>query len=233
MTQEIEYQMALVADARALQKARRASWKACDNLSVCKGVEIEAYQTALVEARTALAELEETLGNDRLLEVDRYIAKNKRRWMRVRSGVRSILSADYKLLVTLTFTDDCLGSTTAETRRTYVRKYLASQSDRYIANRDFGKQNGREHYHAIVRAVSIDFTAWKHGTVNAKPINPRQDKKEACSRLSKYIDKLTAHAVKDTACDRLIWSRAPKVLEADYEEMSIDEAIDWLDELGG
>jgi hypothetical protein len=153
--------------------------------------------------------------------------------MRVRSGVRSILSADYKLLVTLTFTDDCLGSTSAETRRTYVRKYLSSQSDRYIANRDFGKQNGREHYHAIVRAVSIDFTAWKHGTVNAKPINPRQDKKEACSRLSKYIDKLTAHAVKDTACDRLIWSRAPKVLEADYEEMSIDEAIDWLDELGG
>lgn len=96
---------------------------------------------------------------------------------------------------TLTFTDDVLARTSAQTRRKYVTLFLRSLSDTYCANIDFGSQNGREHYHAVVLADTVDLSAWDcYGFSNAKKIGSEKD----FTKIAKYISKLTNHAVKAT-----------------------------------
>lgn len=53
-------------------------------------------------------------------------------------------------LVSLTFSDDYYCTTTRESRTQYARKYLNSVCLDYFACLDIGKENGREHYHAVV-----------------------------------------------------------------------------------
>ena len=52
-------------------------------------------------------------------------------------------------LVSLTFTDEVLANTSAQTRKDYVRKWLNDNTLDYFACVDYGKENAREHYHAI------------------------------------------------------------------------------------
>lgn len=78
----------------------------------------------------------------------------KRRW-RYRKYVKGlVLNADINkipcFLVSLTFTDLVLESTDSSSRKQYVSRYLKNISDDYFACIDFGKEKGREHYHAIV-----------------------------------------------------------------------------------
>lgn len=77
----------------------------------------------------------------------------KARRKRYRKYVRSMLGT-FKdkpaYLVSLTFTDECLNSTKAETRERYVKDYLNQVSVDYFACIDFGKVDKREHYHAII-----------------------------------------------------------------------------------
>lgn len=109
------------------------------------------------------------------------------------------------VFLTLTFSDESLSSTSAKTRRTAVQRYLKSCDCAYVGNIDFGSDNGREHYHAVVGAPEVDLTAWKYGFAYAERINrPRSSE-----RLSRYICKLVNHAVKDTAGrNALIYSRS-------------------------
>lgn len=229
---EIEYQelKALISDARKVQRLRKNRAKAFNETTIPRNDSselvplLDAYEEAKATEQAFLA----SLGADRLAEIQKYLASNKRRWMRVRDGVRRILKEDNVILVTFTFTDECLASTSEDTRRQYVRRYLKSQSDVFMANRDFGKKNNREHYHGLVRAVHLDHEDWTHGTINFKRVR-KTGEASTVSRLSKYIDKLANHALKETAADRIIWSRPPK----DYElvEMSEDDILDWLDDL--
>lgn len=109
------------------------------------------------------------------------------------------------VFVTLTFTDEVLASTSAETRRRYVQRYLKSQAQgrKYVANIDFGKENHREHYHAVVEG-RLDPLQWSYGALNVKQV--RKTSKPAA--LAKYVAKLSNHAIKET-CKRsvLIYSR--------------------------
>lgn len=99
-----------------------------------------------------------------------------------------------------------MNSTSEETRRKYVRRFLKENCICYVANKDFGARNGREHYHAVVLLKSkINYSKWNYGSINGQKIrlNGTSD-----VRLSKYIAKLTNHAIKET-CKRnaLIYSR--------------------------
>ena len=119
--------------------------------------------------------------------------------------LESVLS-DNALFLTLTFNSDTIARTTIPTRRRYVARYLKSQSAFYIANIDFGARNGREHYHAVVVGQNIDYKAWHSlGAIKGLKIAPTRND---TTRVSKYVAKLTNHAIKETTKQfRLIYSR--------------------------
>lgn len=112
------------------------------------------------------------------------------------------------LFLTLTFNDETLKDTSADTRRQYVRKYLKQFNCKYVANIDFGKENHREHYHAVICADKIDLSSWRiHGNINVERVRNRNIERDN-TRLSKYICKLSNHAIKETTKrSSLIYSR--------------------------
>lgn len=129
-----------------------------------------------------------------------------KRVQRLRSRISSMIDKPC-VFVTLTFTDDILDSTSCDSRRKYVRRYLASQGEQFIANLDYGGKNGREHYHAIIQADKIDCKPWskKCGNVDVKKVRTQG---ESETRIAKYMAKLTNHAIKETASSkRIIYSR--------------------------
>lgn len=122
------------------------------------------------------------------------------------------------LFLTLTFTDKKLGSTSAEFRRIAVKRFLSQFNVPYIANIDFGKKNGREHYHAVLQIDRIDYHLWKYGRIDGEKI--RNDisfdedgviTSESIERIARYISKLTNHAIKETTkrC-AIMYSRTKK-----------------------
>lgn len=107
---------------------------------------------------------------------------------------------------TFTFTDDVLSFTSPATRRRYISRILKNCN--YIANVDYGKKNGREHYHAVADCLIEDYP---YGFYTAISIRLDYDCIGNCtslSRLSKYIAKLSNHSLKDTTGrSRLMYSR--------------------------
>lgn len=114
--------------------------------------------------------------------------------------------------LSLTFNESCLSSTSAATRRKYITNYLNSLGCWYCANIDFGKKNEREHYHAIItRKLTVDeIRAWFNLCGSIKSIIIRCNNTSSI-KLSKYINKLSYHAFKDTTCHKLIYCRKIKL----------------------
>lgn len=84
--------------------------------------------------------------------IDKLLQKQHSRRKRVRKYIRNMIvhrGYDIPCLVSLTFTDDCLNSTIFSTRKDYVREFLNELFTDWFACVDYGKKNGREHYHAI------------------------------------------------------------------------------------
>lgn len=116
------------------------------------------------------------------------------------------------LWLTLTFRDEVLNSTSEKTRRTYIQRFCKSLNvPFYVSNIDFGdkeknsESNEREHYHAIIRKDWLDMNKYDYGFVYVEKI--RNDA-NSITKISKYINKLTYHAYKDsTQNNRLIYSR--------------------------
>jgi hypothetical protein len=120
-----------------------------------------------------------------------YYARVKR----LKDRIADMLCEGTCYFLTLTFSDDVLENTSEATRRRYVTRFLKSLSDTYVANIDFGSQNGREHYHAVVLTDSPSMEGWDRlGFSNAKKIGSEED----FTPVAKYISKLTNHAVKAT-----------------------------------
>ena len=117
------------------------------------------------------------------------------RVQRLKDRIEKYLTLGKCVFATLTFKDEVLNNTTKETRRKYVSRFLKSISDCYIANVDYGKQTEREHYHAIIVIDKIQRGSWQYGFDKYKKI--RCDNL-ASIKLSKYVSKLTNHAIKET-----------------------------------
>lgn len=137
-------------------------------------------------------------------EYDKY----RGRIYRVRTKILSIMIIGACSFLTLTFTDEVLANTTEETRRRYVSRFLKSKCTDYVANIDYGKINGREHYHAVVNGINIDMSDWdKYGYSHCVSVG-RKDDQTTASKISKYLYKLSNHATKDTTqCKKIIYSR--------------------------
>ena len=127
----------------------------------------------------------------------------RKRNQRLRKRISNIIDCD-SLFLTFTFTDDVLNSTSQDTRQIYVRRFLKSISKNYVANVDFGKENGREHYHAVcLVSEKVDYTSWKYGALNGERVR----KNSSPLALAKYVNKLVYHATKETTSQRIIFSR--------------------------
>lgn len=129
-------------------------------------------------------------------EIHRINAAFYARCKRLKRRISRLLHQGTCYFVTLTFNDETLGSTTDETRRRYVTRFLKSVAPSYVANVDYGSKNGREHYHAVIQFDGdVDMSGWDcNGFSNAKKIASEDDYKP----VAKYIAKLTNHAVKET-----------------------------------
>jgi len=160
-----------------------------------------------------------------LLENDYKDVKEARKinnasYLRVGRLVKRItrmLNKGHCIFCTFNFSDAVLNNTTAETRKQYVRKHLKSFNCQYVANIDFGtdkeyvdrkgikrKGTSREHYHALVCIDKLPMK-WKHGYEFLEHVRLKDS---TDIKLSKYISKLTNHAIKETTkrtC--LIYSR--------------------------
>lgn len=140
----------------------------------------------------------------------RLYKSNERRKQRIKDRITRMLETKKALFLTLTFSDKLFDrDITPETRRTYIRRFLKEQCEEYLANIDFGSQNGREHYHAVVvPKTTIDFKRYKDifdSNINARHIRIDET---SIKLVGRYINKLTNHALKENGYyQRLIFSR--------------------------
>lgn len=150
-----------------------------------------------------------TYGLDFIKEARRINKASFKRTTRLRNRIKEYMAKGQCLFLTLTFTDLTLNNTSEATRKKYVKNYLKSVSDYYVANIDYGGQNGREHYHAIVVADKVDYSTWHtYGAIKGEKVRLND---ESVARLPKYINKLTNHAIKDTTKHvSIIYSREIK-----------------------
>ena len=183
------------------------------------------YDTALRE-RCFLLEQDEKA----YLEAEKLNKARYKRVTRLKSRISSMLrTSPTVVFLTLTFTDKVLQNTTEETRRKYVRRFLSERSENYVANIDFGAQNHREHYHAVIDC-KVPTSEWQFGHALAEIVQAPEDKKRVPKRylnlseeeqkrlvkqdhekrLSKYIAKLTNHAIKETTRRSAIIYSSPK-----------------------
>lgn len=130
------------------------------------------------------------------------------RQCRLNKRVETILLSGSCIFGTLTFTDKVLNETTEKERRVMVVRYLKSISNNYVANIDFGKKNHREHYHFLARCDLASNKEWlKYGACKFERVRNRNIENDKV-RLSKYIAKLSNHAIKETTKrSALIYSR--------------------------
>lgn len=113
---------------------------------------------------------------------------------RLKNKITEMLLTGECLFITFTFNNITLLTTKPSSRRKFVQRYLASYSNNYVANIDFGKEKGREHYHAVIQTNFIDPNAWKYGHLDVERVH----KINSEEKLANYIAKLTNHAVKET-----------------------------------
>lgn len=122
---------------------------------------------------------------------------------KIRDKISQLVKESNAVFITLTFTDEVLSKTSPTTRRKYVARYLKEVSPIYVANVDYSPEKNREHYHAIT-INRADFSKWKYGFVYAEQVRNHD---HDVMRTSKYIAKLTSHALKTSPTTRLIYSR--------------------------
>lgn len=140
----------------------------------------------------------------------------------LKKHIKSMLDGGNCLFLTLTFSDKTLQKTTSDTRRQYVFRYLSSlNTSDYVANIDFGAKNGREHYHAVIpHKTNVDYKQWhKYGAIKGELI---RNNANDYIKLSKYVSKLTNHAIKETTKrNAIIYKRNTKPKWQPKSHMSV------------
>ena len=133
------------------------------------------------------------------------------RTKRLRGKLHYLLTHYECAFLTLTFNDDHLLSNSDNSLRQYVSRFLNTLECPYIANKDYGKENGRLHYHAVVACVPTNdkMSIYTYGFYNVLPVRDSSDDE---LRLAKYVSKLSNHAIKETTKRSvLLYSRKYKI----------------------
>lgn len=155
------------------------------------------------------------------------VSRKQKIW-RLRDRITPVINSGNAIFCTLTFTDDVLSNTSAETRRRYVSRFFkALCRNMYVGNIDFGDKEKnpdskeREHYHGITffsefvqkhkKGVPDDInqtylqSLWPYGWSTFETIGSKNRDK---TKISKYVCKLSSHSYKPSCgSSRLIYSR--------------------------
>lgn len=127
----------------------------------------------------------------------------RKRQARLKNRIENMIVNRECLFLTLTFTDGVLSSTSFDSRKKYVLRFLNGLRCAYVGNVDYGSTNCREHYHCVVACDNVSCNDWFYGAINFKRIlnkNPLA--------LAKYVAKLTNHSLKTTTHNAsIIYSR--------------------------
>ena len=152
------------------------------------------------EFNSSIIDIGAMLDDSTLSAYNQMYNSRRQRIRRTRKILNYLLQQDC-LFVTLTFNDKTLSSTNASTRRRYIKSYLDSLGVDYIANKDFGNKNGREHYHCVIQTNFLQHYNYSLGNIDFRLCNNNS------LVLSKYLQKLTLHSLKDTTCGRALTSK--------------------------
>ena len=140
--------------------------------------------------------------------LDTWNNSNYRSKKLLHDRVKIIVNQPNAYFITFTIADKYYGFN----RLTYQRKVKEAllQASLYIANEDYGEDNGRYHIHALVLfPFHYDYTPknhylqqiWRYGGIDFESIHTANDE-----AITNYINKFTSHAIKKTTA-RLIYSR--------------------------
>ena len=130
------------------------------------------------------------------------------RTARLKERIREAVESGSAWFITITFNPETLSKTNEKTRRVYVSRWLKSLTPFYVANIDYGKEKGREHYHAVITSDQRPPKTWSYGFIDILKVKTTENDTK---RISKYISKLTNHAIKHTTkSKRIIYSRQTK-----------------------
>lgn len=111
----------------------------------------------------------------------------------------------YIFFCTFTFSDEYIDKCD-RTKKDLIKNAIMDSSDDsyYILNIDYGKNTEREHYHAIIGSnydisfpLMVNYDCFSY-------IEPIRCTKDDLVRITKYINKLSNHCVKDTTFNRRI-----------------------------
>lgn len=158
--------------------------------------------------------LVDELGIDKYMSILNLGRSIHRRRKKVSDTIVSY-SKERLVFGTLTFNNEVLSSTDERHRRIRLVRFLKSRfPSGYIGNVDYGKKNGREHYHFI--AISLDgvlpLNEWRSGYSDIRIVGNDEDER---AKIAQYLTKLERHALKATASrldekgrfKRIIYSR--------------------------
>lgn len=168
-----------------------------DKIKAFTGEEVQLYKPLDYGLAILLEELNREQNPEEWKEARMVNEASYRRTKRLKDKILNMIQSGSCIFLTLTFTNETLENTISETRKKYVSRYLKKISNCYIANIDYGKKNEREHYHALVQCDSVDGSWWRKncGSIDFERVNVSLDCE---TKLAKYINKLTNHAIKET-----------------------------------
>lgn len=127
---------------------------------------------------------------------------------RLRDRINLILvNGSAPTFCTLTFRDDVLERNNSDSLRQLARRYISAHCTLFVGNLDFGAENGRAHYHFVTDKTPPS-SEWEKIAGYAKFKLIRLGDKSSAEKLSRYVSKLTNHAIKETAArSHIIYSR--------------------------
>lgn len=174
-----------------------------------------------LDERNELNALMIELGNKYIEQAKHLFDRNRCVLYKARKRIKQMLDSDCKcLFMTFTNSDLYLSNSSVDGRLTYVRRLLKKYAVDYMLNTDYGKENGREHFHCVAcfrskRDYKALCDAYKHHTNSAIRNRHFGKGNSDIFKGAKYIsalttEKLAFHCVKDTARRvRLVYCSQP------------------------
>ena len=189
-----------------------------DYMKTVHGVDVSSTMD-YVTAQSTLHGLIYLYGQDTIDKLFKRANLDSQIVCRLRSRIELMLNLGECIFLTFTFTDVSLAKYNNDYLCLCVKRFLNLYSALYIANVDYGKENGRIHYHAVALTSHVNFKAWKFGAINAQRIHSVED--SLC--LARYVTKLSNHALKEsTRRQSIIYSRGFVDIEKNLKNFQKD-----------
>lgn len=162
---------------------------------------------------------EKGYSKEEIEEAERVNYAEYKRVKRLHDKALEIIKQPSAIFLSLTFNDQVFEKMNSQSRRKNITRFLKKTCKCYIANIDYGSQKEREHYHALVIPLDNKIDNKEYEKVfygsNIDFERVRISRKKNCDiestskKISKYVSKLTNHAIKETTqgC-RIIYSKS-------------------------